>query len=61
MNKRSYTAADIRGLVEIFRNAPDVSAEKFAGMEFIANLCRQLEPMSDTDIEATARNLYRRV
>lgn len=60
MNKRTFTAANIREMIEIFRNAPEVSAEKFSGMEFVASLCRQLESMSDDDIEQGARKLFAR-
>ena len=59
--KRIYTAQEIRELVEIFRNAPDISREKFSGMEFVAGVCEQFERMSDTDIETMARRLYHRV
>ncbi len=34
---RSYTAKDVRELVELFRNSPDISAEKFSGMEYLAD------------------------
>jgi hypothetical protein len=58
MTKRTFTASDIREFVEIFRNSPDVTPEKFSGMEFIANLCRQMETMSDEDIVHEVKRLY---
>jgi hypothetical protein len=49
--KRPFTAKDIRMIVEAFRYAPDVSPEKFAGMELIAGACAEFEGMSDLDID----------
>ncbi len=60
MPKRTFTASHIREVIEIFRNAPEVSAEKFSGMEFVASLCRQLETTSDDDIEQAVRKLSAR-
>jgi hypothetical protein len=49
--KRTYTAKDIRDIVEAFRHSHCVSPEKFAGMEMIAGACAEFEGMSDLDIE----------
>jgi hypothetical protein len=57
--RRTFTAHDISTLVEALRHSPDISPEKFSGMEFIANACAQLERMSDTDIESVVKRLYR--
>ena len=60
MAKCTYAAVDIRSLVEFFRNAPDVSLEKFSGMELVASLCRLLETRPDVDIEQVAKKLFAR-
>ena len=61
MTKRTYTASDIREIVEAFRNSTEVSQEKFAGMEMVASLCRQLETMTDGDLEKEVKRLYAKV
>ena len=53
--KRTFTAKDIRMIVEAFRYAPDVSPEKFAGMELIA--CAEFEGMSDLDIDQLVQKI----
>jgi len=57
--KRILTAKDIRGLVELFRNSPDISPEKFAGMEFVASACEQFERMSEGDIEQMVKRYFK--
>ena len=59
-SRRTFTAHDIRAFVEALRHSPDISPEKFSGMEFIADVCAQCERMSDTDIETMVKRLYRR-
>ena len=57
--KRAYTAGEIREIVELFRDDPDVSLEKFSGMEFLADVLKHFETMSDSDIEEKVRHLIR--
>jgi hypothetical protein len=57
--KRAYTASEIREIVEMFRDDPDVSSEKFSGMEFVADALKDSEAMSDTDIEENVRRFIR--
>ena len=59
INKRTYTAMDIREMVEVLRHSPDISREKLSGMEMIADLCAELESMSDLDIEHAAQTVFR--
>ncbi len=58
--KRTWTAKDIRELVELLRNSPDISPEKFAGMEFVASACEQFERMPEGNIEQMVKRHYGR-
>jgi hypothetical protein len=59
-SQRTFTAHDIRAIVEALRHSPDISPEKFSGMEFVANACAQFQRMSDADIETMVKHVYRR-
>ena len=39
INKRTYTASEIRKTVDLFRKSPDILQEQLSGMEMIAGLC----------------------
>ncbi len=48
---RTYTAQEIRELVELMRGQSEISQEKFSGMEFIASVCERFQHSTDRDIE----------
>ena len=56
---RTYSAADVREIVELLRNDPDMSAEKFSGMERLADILKYFEGMTEADIEAEVQNFFR--
>ncbi len=56
---RRYTASEIRELVELFRDDPEISPEKFSGMAFLAALLEYLESKTDSDIAAEVRAFCR--
>ena len=56
---RTYTASEIRELVELFRDDPEISPEKFSGMAYLATMLEDLESKTDSDIAAVARAICR--
>ncbi len=56
---RKYTASEIRELVELFRDDPEISPEKFSGMAFLATLLEDLESKTDSNLAAEVRAYYR--
>ncbi len=56
---RTYTAPEIRELVELFRDDPEISPEKFSGMAYLATMLEDLETKTDSDIAAVARAFCR--
>ena len=52
---RTYTASDVREIVELLRNDPEMSAEKFSGMEQLADILTHFEGMTEAGIEAEVR------
>lgn len=52
---RTYTASEVHGIVELFRASPDVSPEKFSGMEYLANILTYYESKTEGDIAAEVR------
>mgnify|MGYP005673972641 FL=1 len=56
---RTYSAADVREIVELLRNDPDMSAEKFSGMERLADILKYFEGMTEADIEEELQNFFR--
>jgi hypothetical protein len=56
---RTYTANDVRKMVELHRGDPDISAEKFSGMEQLADILKHFETMTDDDIEAEFQTFLR--
>jgi hypothetical protein len=59
--ERTFTAGEIRELVEIMRNDPNLSSEKFSGMEFVASAFERFKHMGNDDLQAMVRNYYPRV
>ena len=57
---RTYTAKDIREIVELMRGQPEISQEKFSGMEFIATACERFQHMNETELEEIVRYYYRK-
>jgi hypothetical protein len=49
---RRYSAADVQEFVELFRDSPDMSPEKFSGMEYLAAILRHFESKTEDDIAA---------
>jgi hypothetical protein len=58
---RTYTAADIIELIEIFRSGGDIHPSELAGMDLLARLLTELEDLSDTDISEQVRRYFRSV
>jgi hypothetical protein len=56
---RRYSVSDVRELVELFRDDPDILPQKFEGMLEVANLLAYFEQMTDEEIEAETRKAYR--
>ena len=56
---RRFTAPEIRELVELFRDDPELTPEKFSGMDYIAAMLEYLESKSDQDIAAEVRAFCR--
>lgn len=57
--KRTYTASEVREIIELLRDDPDMSAEKFSGMEALADILTYFEDKTDADIEAQVKATYR--
>jgi hypothetical protein len=55
---RTYSADDVRELVNLFRGSPDLPVAEVAGMEKLAGLLKHYETMTDADIEAEVRRIY---
>jgi hypothetical protein len=49
---RTYSADDVRQIVEILRSDPEISPEVFQGVELLADILKQFETMTEADIEA---------
>ncbi len=56
---RTYTASEVREIVELHRDDPDISAEKFSGMEQLADILKHFEGKTDADIEEEFKGLLR--
>jgi len=56
---RTYSAADVREIVELLLNDPDMSAEKFSGMERLADILKYFEGMTEANIEAEFQDFFR--
>ncbi len=56
---RSYTADDVRAIVDLLRDDPDMSAEKFSGMDRLAEILKHFEGKTAADIEAECRDFFR--
>ena len=56
---RTYTASEVRQIVEMHRDDPDMSVEKFSGMEHLAGILSHFEHKTDVDIEAEVKATYR--
>lgn len=56
---RTYAASEVREIVELLRDDPELSAEKVSGMEFLADILSYFEVKTDVDIEAEALAAYR--
>ena len=57
--QRSYPTSEIRELVELFRDDPELTLEKFSGMDYLAAMLEYLESKSDQDIAAEVRAFCR--
>lgn len=53
--RRTYTAGEVRELVDLFKDTPDVSPERYSGMAFVADALELFETMSEADIGAWVR------
>lgn len=56
---RTYSAAEITELIEVFRSSGDVPESELAGMDKLGQLLRRFEKLSDADIAAEVRRYYR--
>jgi len=56
---RTYTASDVQEIVELLRDDPDISPEKFEGMAFLAEILKCLESKTDADIDRDVRAFCR--
>ena len=56
---RTYTADDVREIVELLDNDPDMSEEKFSGMERLAEILKHFEGKTEVNIEAECRDFFR--
>lgn len=56
---RTYTASEVREIIELLRDAPELSAEKFSGMEHLADILMHFEEKTDADIETEVQAAYR--
>lgn len=52
---RTYTASEVREIVELLRNDPDMSEEKFSGMEALSDILSYFEEKTDAEIEAEVK------
>lgn len=53
--RRTYTASEVRELVDLLNDSPDVSPERYRGMAFVAEALELFETMSEADIEVWVR------
>ena len=56
---RKYSVDEIQGIVDLFRDSPDISPEKFSGMEYLASILRYCESKTEEDIAAEVRAFCR--
>ena len=56
---RTYTADDVREIVELLRDDPDMSPEEFSGMDHLAEILKHFEGKTAADIEAECRDFFR--
>ncbi len=56
---RSYTASEVLQIVELLRDDPDMSEEKFSGMEHLVGILSHFEHKTDAEIEAEVKSTYR--
>ena len=56
---RCYTVQEVKELVELIRHDPDLSPDRFAGMLELVQLLAHYENMTDEEIEAEVRSVYR--
>ena len=56
---RKYSVDEIHGIVDLFRDSPDISPEKFAGMKYLAGILAYFESKSEEDIAAEVRAFCR--
>ena len=56
---RRFTATEIRELVELFRDDPELSPEKFSGMDYLASLLEYLQTKTDGELAAEVRAFCR--
>lgn len=56
---RTYAASEVREIVELHRDDPDISSDKFSGMELLADILKHFELMTDADIEAEFKGYLR--
>ena len=52
---RKYSVDEINGIVDLFRDSPDISPEKFSGMEYLANILAYFESKTEEDIAVEVR------
>ena len=57
MPTRTYSAAEIRQLVDFMREGGDLSASEIAGMEKLADLLTHFENMTDAEIATEVERL----
>lgn len=49
--RRTYSAGEVRELVDLFKDDPEMPPERYAGMALIAAMLEEFETKSDADIE----------
>lgn len=59
MPTRTYSASEIRQLVDFMRKGGDLSASEIAGMEKLVDLLKHFENMTDADIATEVERLLR--
>ena len=54
-----YSVDEIQGIIDLFRDCPDISPEKFSGMEYLTSILRYYESKTEEDIAAEVRAFCR--
>jgi hypothetical protein len=59
---RRYSVADVRWIVELFReHGENVTADQVAGMDMLVGVLKSFENMTDADIEAAIKANWHRL